>query len=235
MGGGTAFLFDLDGTLVDSVYQHVLAWREALEQVGVEEEGQGREVTAPEGGDMSPRDDLGPGRPKRAGPAGDRPKPPVVGVEKVTCACGHEADLPLYPDRQDKFRAARRQDLINRPCPACRQKAHAELTAREQAAAAERRKSRGGPPPRKEKAARPPAERLPHGSAFAVSYDAGAKKWGGTLTVPTAEGNKAFRGEAGAVFKLLEQLDGQYREWLSRQPAGPAPAPGGGEAAAGPA
>ncbi len=30
MGGGTAFLFDLDGTLVDSVYQHVLAWREAL-------------------------------------------------------------------------------------------------------------------------------------------------------------------------------------------------------------
>src|ERR671926_452954 len=27
----TAFLFDLDGTLVDSVYQHVLAWHEALE------------------------------------------------------------------------------------------------------------------------------------------------------------------------------------------------------------
>jgi phosphoglycolate phosphatase-like HAD superfamily hydrolase len=27
----TAFLFDLDGTLVDSVYQHVLAWQEALE------------------------------------------------------------------------------------------------------------------------------------------------------------------------------------------------------------
>jgi beta-phosphoglucomutase-like phosphatase (HAD superfamily) len=31
-----AFLFDLDGTLVDSVYQHVLAWREALERVGIE-------------------------------------------------------------------------------------------------------------------------------------------------------------------------------------------------------
>ena len=29
-------LFDLDGTLVDSVYQHVLAWREALEHVGIE-------------------------------------------------------------------------------------------------------------------------------------------------------------------------------------------------------
>ena len=32
----TAFLFDLDGTLVDSVYQHVLAWREALESEGIE-------------------------------------------------------------------------------------------------------------------------------------------------------------------------------------------------------
>src|SRR3954452_25017848 len=30
-----AFLFDLDGTLVDSVYQHVLAWREALESEGI--------------------------------------------------------------------------------------------------------------------------------------------------------------------------------------------------------
>jgi HAD superfamily hydrolase (TIGR01509 family) len=31
-----ALLFDLDGTLVDSVYQHVLAWREALERAGIE-------------------------------------------------------------------------------------------------------------------------------------------------------------------------------------------------------
>jgi HAD superfamily hydrolase (TIGR01509 family) len=31
----TAFLFDLDGTLVDSVYQHVLAWHDALEEVGI--------------------------------------------------------------------------------------------------------------------------------------------------------------------------------------------------------
>jgi HAD superfamily hydrolase (TIGR01509 family) len=29
-----ALLFDLDGTLVDSVYQHVLAWRDALEEAG---------------------------------------------------------------------------------------------------------------------------------------------------------------------------------------------------------
>jgi HAD superfamily hydrolase (TIGR01509 family) len=30
-----ALLFDLDGTLMDSVYQHVLAWHEALEELGV--------------------------------------------------------------------------------------------------------------------------------------------------------------------------------------------------------
>jgi HAD superfamily hydrolase (TIGR01549 family) len=34
--GRTAFLFDLDGTLVDSVYQHVLAWRAAMAGVGIE-------------------------------------------------------------------------------------------------------------------------------------------------------------------------------------------------------
>ena len=36
MPSGPAFLFDLDGTLVDSVYQHVLAWREAMAGVGIE-------------------------------------------------------------------------------------------------------------------------------------------------------------------------------------------------------
>ena len=30
-----SFLFDLDGTLVDSVYQHVLAWKEALDAEGI--------------------------------------------------------------------------------------------------------------------------------------------------------------------------------------------------------
>jgi phosphoglycolate phosphatase-like HAD superfamily hydrolase len=32
----TAFLFDLDGTLVDSVYQHVLAWKESLDAEGID-------------------------------------------------------------------------------------------------------------------------------------------------------------------------------------------------------
>lgn len=33
--GHAAFLFDLDGTLIDSVYQHVLAWQEALQSVDI--------------------------------------------------------------------------------------------------------------------------------------------------------------------------------------------------------
>ncbi|MFO1061601.1 MAG: HAD family hydrolase [Dongiaceae bacterium] len=31
-----ALLFDLDGTLVDSVYQHVMSWHEALQEAGLE-------------------------------------------------------------------------------------------------------------------------------------------------------------------------------------------------------
>src|SRR5947209_13236650 len=31
-----AFLFDLDGTLIDSVYQHVIAWRNALSRIDID-------------------------------------------------------------------------------------------------------------------------------------------------------------------------------------------------------
>jgi len=34
--GRLAFLFDLDGTLVDSVYRHVLAWQEAFQKSGLD-------------------------------------------------------------------------------------------------------------------------------------------------------------------------------------------------------
>ena len=36
MDRSQAFVFDLDGTLVDSVYQHVLAWQKALDAAGIE-------------------------------------------------------------------------------------------------------------------------------------------------------------------------------------------------------
>ena len=32
----TSFLFDLDGTLVDSVYDHVIAWHDALQEEGIQ-------------------------------------------------------------------------------------------------------------------------------------------------------------------------------------------------------
>jgi HAD superfamily hydrolase (TIGR01549 family) len=35
-GKKSGFLFDLDGTLVDSVYQHVLAWQTALRESGID-------------------------------------------------------------------------------------------------------------------------------------------------------------------------------------------------------
>jgi HAD superfamily hydrolase (TIGR01509 family) len=34
--GNVSFIFDLDGTLVDSVYQHVAAWQQALHAAGIE-------------------------------------------------------------------------------------------------------------------------------------------------------------------------------------------------------
>lgn len=36
MRSQTSFIFDLDGTLVDSVYQHVLAWHEAIRAEGID-------------------------------------------------------------------------------------------------------------------------------------------------------------------------------------------------------
>jgi len=34
MADGVSFIFDLDGTLVDNVYEHVLAWKMALDEAG---------------------------------------------------------------------------------------------------------------------------------------------------------------------------------------------------------
>ena len=41
------------------------------------------------------------------------------------------------------------------------------------------------------------------------------------LTVTTPAGDKVFEGEAGGVFKLLSELDRQYRDWLAGPAAGP--------------
>jgi hypothetical protein len=151
----------------------------------------------------------------------------------VRCACGHEAELPIFDDRRDRlYRDARRKKLAGAPCPGCRLKAHAELTARQQAEAARRKAARPAPAPT-EKPARPPGGRLPDGSEFRVTYDAQAERWSGTLTVTTPGGGKAFEGEAGAVFRLLGRLDRQYRAWLAAQVTPPAGGAAGGSGGAG--
>jgi hypothetical protein len=55
-----------------------------------------------------------------------------------------------------------------------------------------------------------PGGRLPAGAKFAVAYDATMTRWTGTLTI----GEQVFTGSAGGVFKLLNQLDRQYRDSL---------------------
>jgi hypothetical protein len=52
--------------------------------------------------------------------------------------------------------------------------------------------------------------RLPDGASFAVAYDATAERWQGTLTI----GTTVFQGETSGVFRLLEQLDKEYRASL---------------------
>jgi hypothetical protein len=57
------------------------------------------------------------------------------------------------------------------------------------------------------------AGRLPDGATFRVSYDAPTKTWSGTLEVkvPGAP-SRSFQGSARAVFRLLADLDQQYRQ-----------------------
>jgi hypothetical protein len=140
-----------------------------------------------------------------------------VRYEDVTAACGHAVQFGLCEDRLDKYRAARRQKVTGRICPACREQRQQE----EQEAAAHRRAGQGAVQPageRKRPTQAPPG-RLPDGSCFEVRYDAAAETWSGTLTV----GPSRFTATAGGVFRLLTLLDGQYRAALAAGGADPAP------------
>jgi hypothetical protein len=57
--------------------------------------------------------------------------------------------------------------------------------------------------------------RLPAGSRFDVRYSENPDPlWTGYLEVPGPDGGVVtFEGENGAVFRLLTQLDAQYRRW----------------------
>jgi hypothetical protein len=133
-------------------------------------------------------------------------KPPVVGGEQVTCACGHAVKFESFPGKPDKYRDERRKKLADRPCPQCRAEAH-EKTIAEQKAKAELRKAEL----RKQPKASPPQRfpgRLPHASEFHAVYDAETKTWSGTLTIEGA----VFTGKFDGVFRLMHELDNKYRE-----------------------
>ena len=63
----------------------------------------------------------------------------------------------------------------------------------------------------KPKKPRPPVQlkgRLPDGARFDVTWDGAKGEWCGTLAIP---GVAPFTAAASAVFKLLQTLDGMYR------------------------
>lgn len=67
-------------------------------------------------------------------------------------------------------------------------------------------------------------ERLPHMSQFDVSYSSEKQEWFGQLNIytPNNDGKRwdilhIFHGKEAAVFKLLAELDAQYRKWLEEQ------------------
>jgi hypothetical protein len=136
--------------------------------------------------------------PKQRSPGGRPPAPPFVRFEKVKACCGHEIDFGLWEDHQDKFREARRQKKRDQLCPACQE----QKQRQEQEAARQRRAE-------KHKATEK-LPRLPDGATFHVVFDAAATEWSGSLTV----GSETFTARAGAVFRLLRDLDRLYRAAL---------------------
>jgi hypothetical protein len=120
-----------------------------------------------------------------------------VAYEDVTVACGHVERFGLWEDKKDRYRKERRAKLVSRPCQACR----AQRQQEEQQAAQQRRQER--------RRGRTLPERLPDRSRFEVVYDAATQSWSGTLTV----GTDTFTDTAGGVFRLLELLDRQYRDF----------------------
>lgn len=60
------------------------------------------------------------------------------------------------------------------------------------------------------------ARRLPDGANFNVLYDAASMTWSGELSIPDGTETLTFRSQANGVFRLLEDLDRAYRDFLKR-------------------
>ncbi len=143
-------------------------------------------------------------------------KPDVVRVEQVAATCGHLVPFEVFPDKQDKFRAGRRDKITGRKCGPCRHADHEALVAQQQAGKT--------PKPKKVKPeyqTYPDGGRLPHGSSFfpAPTYDATTRTWSGGLKIGlmSADGPH-FHDSASGVMGLFKVLDMAYRRWLKDNP-----------------
>jgi hypothetical protein len=126
----------------------------------------------------------------------------------------------MFEEKKDKFREARRAKITNAKCKACRQRDHEERTKKQQAEAAERRKlkpKKTYDPKWKEQIGQ---GRLPDGSQFHLIYVAGTESWSGELMIhepSPGEEPVFFAAISSAVYRCLQKLDNQYREWLLKQ------------------
>jgi hypothetical protein len=113
---------------------------------------------------------------------------------KVTFQCGHSCSVGFFtgracPECQSKLVKAKRARNLKK------------MMGRGAAGAAARHEDRG---------------RLPDGAVFNVIYDANKKEWSGGLSIPD-KGLRIFAGRNTALFKLLWELDEQYRKWAAEQ------------------
>ena len=117
---------------------------------------------------------------------------------RIKFACGHERSL-------DK--------VAHLPCQTCLDAARAEARRTQH----ERRLQKVARRREKKEDETRASGRLPDGSSFAVSYDAAAERWSGTLTIPPGDSAavRVFTASASGVFNLLRALDGTYREWCA--------------------
>jgi hypothetical protein len=127
-------------------------------------------------------------------------------------------DFEVFDDKKDqRFREQRRAKTAGRACPSCRRKAYEERLVQEEKARQEKAQRKAEAAEKQVKTVTQPEKpvqverRLPHGSAFNVSYDATKAEWHGSLVVPD---KGEFTATASGVFRLLQQLDRQYRQSL---------------------
>jgi hypothetical protein len=121
----------------------------------------------------------------------------------VTALCGHVVKLPLF--KKDPYREQRQAKVTQKICRECNDKNLKEQQLQGQLNRKRKNQKRWQ------------ADRLPDCSHFSVTYNDEKKMWKGTLSIiGPNETFKTFEGEKSGVFRLLQLLDKQYRQWEQR-------------------